>query len=452
MQVLQETTETPGGRAMIFMPPGSAKSTYSSVVMPTWYMGHRPGAQIILASYADDLAKKLGRKARQIVSSGRYQQIFNTALSKTSSAAEQWALENGSEYMAGGLLSGLTGNRADGLVVDDPTKGRKEAESPTNSETIWDAYQDDARTRLKPNAWRIFVMTRWDERDLAGRVLPDDWAGESGRILCKDGHYWNVVCLPAIADRADDPLGRPIGGLLWPEWFPEHHWKEFQNNPRSWLSLFQQKPTAQEGTYFKREWFNRYDKLPANLTIYMSGDFAVSEGDGDYTELGVWGVDPQQNLYALDWWSGQRSADVWITELLALVRTWRPLWFIGEGGVIRKAVEPFLRKCMEEQKTYVACEWLPASGDKPAMARNFQALASVGKVHLPRTEWGERLLDQLMRFPNGKHDDAVDACSLFGRFIDKTFAATVKAKPAVPCFDAPLLMKDFEPKRRGEMA
>jgi len=452
MNALQETMETPDGAAMIFMPPGSAKSTYCSVVGPSWYLGKNPGSQIILASYADDLAKKMGRRTRQIVSSERYQQIMQTALSKSSSAAEQWALTNGSEYMAGGILSGLTGNRADGLIIDDPTKGRKEAESPTNSQTIWDAYQDDARTRLKPHAWRIIVMTRWDMLDLAGRILPEHWNGESGKILCRDGRVWTIICLPAMADRADDPLGRPIGGLLWPEWFPKSHWDEFKLNPRSWLSLFQQKPTAEEGTYFRKEWFNRYTRLPEQMSVYMSGDFATKLEDGtdpDWTEIGVWGVDPLGNIYALDWWCAQTTSDIWVEQLLDRVDRFEPQWFIGEGGQIRRSVEPWLKKQMHERKTYVACEWLPADGNKPAMARSFQAMASVGKVYFPHTDWAEHVLDQLMRFPNGSHDDAVDTCSLFGRFISRTWAPTVKPAPAVPDFAAPIPVSAFQDRPRG---
>jgi len=114
---LEEISSTPHGRLMVFMPPGSAKSTYASVVFPTWYMGKRPGARLILTSYGSDLARRHGRRARQIVRSRAYQSLFGTALSADSSAADEWALTNGSEYMAGGILSGITGNRAHGLLI-----------------------------------------------------------------------------------------------------------------------------------------------------------------------------------------------------------------------------------------------------------------------------------------------------------------------------------------------
>lgn len=426
-RALQACIEKPGGRLMVLMPPGSAKSTYMSVVTPTWIMGRQPRYQVILTSYGDELAIKHARRARQIVQSKRFAEIFDIELAKGQTAADQWKLTNESEYMASGILAGLTGNRGDLLLVDDPLRGREAAESQTQRDKVWDAYQDDARSRLKPGGSRAMTLTRWHEDDPAGRLLPKDWAGESGPILCSDGHVWQVICLPALADRADDPLGRSMGEGLWPEWFGPGHWEEFKFPPRSWLSLYQQKPTSEQGTFFKREWFEpqRYEVAPEpqHLSIYLTGDFAVTESDGDFTELAVWGVDHQDNVYALDWWYGQNTADVWIRELLNRVDRFKPLWFVGETGPIRRAVEPYLQKAMTERQLFVACEWLPhGTANKEANARSFQALASVGKVRFPRLAWAERAIDQLLRFPTGRHDDVVDACSLFGRMLERTWA------------------------------
>lgn len=450
METLQRISETPNGRVMVFMPPGSAKSTYASVVFPAWFLGRCPGKQVILASYATNLAKKHGRRTRQLVATPRYREIFETTLAKDQSAANEWALTNNSEYMAGGILAGLTGNRADGLIVDDPVAGRDEAESEVIRAKTKDAYNDDARTRLKPGGWRALIQTRWHEDDLAGSILPEKWAGESGPITCRDGHIWEVICLPAECDRSDDPLGRSLGEGLWPEWFTPGHWDEFKSSPRSWLSLYQQKPTAEQGSFFKREWVRYYNELPEELSQYMTGDFAVSEDKGDFTDMGNFGVDSQGNVYVHDWWFGQTTADAWINALLNKVVAHKPLWFVGEGGVIRRSVEPFLKKEMENRRTYVALEWLASSHDKPSQARSFQALMSAGKVYWPKpskeTAWVERVIDQLLRFPSGKYDDAVDACSLFGRFIDKVWNAVEIPKKKEIQFDAPLVIQDFEPR------
>ncbi|MBU2713718.1 terminase large subunit domain-containing protein [Zooshikella harenae] len=116
-------------RVMLFMPPGSAKSTYASVVFPTWFMGRNPSKNIISTSYGSDLAKKFGRKCRAITRSEAFEKVFNTTLNQDNQAVDNWSLTNGATYMAGGILSGITGNRADGLIIDDPVKGHEQAES-----------------------------------------------------------------------------------------------------------------------------------------------------------------------------------------------------------------------------------------------------------------------------------------------------------------------------------
>lgn len=196
---------------MGLMPPGSAKSTYTSVVFPTHYLGRFQKRSIIVASYGSELPKKFGRRARSIVQQPIFRRIFDSELSEESAAVDEWSLSNGSEWMAAGILTGITGNRADGIIWDDLIKGREQADSELVRNKTWDAYFDDLLTRKKPNAFEIGIVTRWHEDDPAGRILPEDYNGETGWIKCRDGNDWYVVCLPAICERADDPLGRKIG-------------------------------------------------------------------------------------------------------------------------------------------------------------------------------------------------------------------------------------------------
>ncbi|WP_321913569.1 terminase large subunit domain-containing protein [Paraburkholderia sp. J11-2] len=251
LETMERVSKTPHGRAMFFMPPGSAKSTYASVVFPSRYLGAEKNRKVILASYGDDLARKMGRRTRSIIKQKRFKGIFDCELTTESSAAQEFSLTNGSEYIATGILGGVTGNRANGIIIDDPVKGREQADSPTIRDKTWDAYNDDLKTRLIPGGWVVIIQTRWHEEDLAGRILPEDWKGESGPILCRDGNVWEVVCLQAKCEVQNDPLGRKIGDYLWPEWFTEKHWSQFQKNVRTWTSLYQQLPRPLDGTLFK---------------------------------------------------------------------------------------------------------------------------------------------------------------------------------------------------------
>lgn len=188
------------------------------------------------------------------------------------------------------------------------------------------------------------------------------------------------------------------------------------------------------GFLFKREWMLRYERLPAELNVYMSGDFAVTQGEGDFTEIAVWGVDSRGTVYALDWWAGQEQADVWVSVLIDKAQRWKPIAFVGETGQIRRAIEPMLRKTMRDRQVYVACEWLAHEGNKVAHASSMMGLMSAGAVLWPadpNVKWVDRIINQLCNFTgeDGRIDDAVDACSLFARYIHRTWNAQETKQP-----------------------
>jgi hypothetical protein len=264
MQAIQRCIETARGRLMIFAPPGSAKSTYASVVAPAWAMGRKPNTQIILGSYGTSIAAKQSRKVRSIVRNPNYTSLWaeRPTLAEDQRAVDDWQLTNGSSMMAAGLLAGITGNRADGVIIDDPVANREQADSAAIREKIYNEFLDTAMTRAKPKMWAIIIQTRWHEEDLAGAILPADYNGESGRIKCRDSQTWEVLCIPAEAEREDDVLGRKPGEFLWPEWFPASHWTTWRDNPRAartWAALYQQRPAPFSGIHFNREMFKRYD-------------------------------------------------------------------------------------------------------------------------------------------------------------------------------------------------
>lgn len=416
-------------RLMVFMPPGSAKSTYASVLFPVWFMGRKRRRNTILGTYASDLARKIGRRARSVVKQPTYSEIFGVGLSPDSAAADEWALTNDNEFMGGGILSGITGNRADLLLIDDPIKGRQDADSETIRTRTRAEYDDSLLTRLKPGGRVVLIQTRWHEDDLAGSILPEAYDGQSGPILCRDGQTWEVICIPAEAEHADDPLGRTPGQMLWPEWFGSGHWNTYRANARTWSALYQQRPAPDAGSYFQSAWFHRYtpDELPRDLRKYGTSDYAVTEDGGDWTVHRVWGVDSKSHLWLLPGgYRAQAASDGWIEGLLDLMAHHKPFAWFGEGGVIQKAVEPMLRRRMFERKVHCRLEWLASISDKPTRARGFQSRAAMGMVHFPAGPEGDAILGEYTRFPAGRYDDDVDNGSMIGRALDMTHPAIVK--------------------------
>lgn len=272
MQAIQRCMETPRGRTIILEPPGSGKSTYGAVLAPAWGMGKWPGYQVILGSYATGIAVKQSRKVRAIARNPQYTSLWEgkPTLTEDQRAVDDWQLSNGSSLMAAGLLAGITGNRCDFLILDDPVANREQADSATIREKTYNEYIDTAMTRAKPKMSVLMIQTRWHESDLAGSILPEQYNGESGMIKCRDGQVWEVLCIPARAEREDDVLGRKIGEYLWTEWFSREHWATWEDNPRArrtWAALYQQRPSPDSGLHFSREMFKRFDLDKARADV-----------------------------------------------------------------------------------------------------------------------------------------------------------------------------------------
>ena len=417
-------------RLMVFMPPGAAKSTIGSMVFPTYYLGRSPNKSIIACSYNSDLAASFGRRCRQIIRSDEYYQTFGLGLNKENTAADEWRLTNGSSYNAFGLLSGVTGRRAHGIIIDDPMKGREAADSKTQRDKVYETYLSDVTTRLFPGGFIIWILTRWHDDDPVGRILPDDWDGKTGNVIDKNGEEWFVLSLEAECTRADDPLGREIGEFLWTDWFPLEHWLgvKARQNARNWSALFQQRPTPDTGLYFTTDMIQYYDwdeskpncGAPAHLDFYGASDYATKDGEGDYTVHGVAGYDKNDQLWIVDWWRMQTTTAVWVEMVLELARKWEPVLWAEEKGQILNSVEPFLIQRMKKTKTRLPRSPMASTKSKLARSQSIRGMMEMKQVFIPRNApWTKDLVSELLKFDGNDTnvDDQVDVMSLFGRII-----------------------------------
>lgn len=215
--------------------------------------------------------------------------------------------------------------------------------------------------------------------------------------------------------------------------------KKIEMQETFWAQMLME-PRAADQAYIKREWFRWYDRPETaqgmqdfirgrNLRCYGASDYAVTANGGDWTVHGVVGVDPQDDIYILDWWRGQTESHVWVEEFINLVARYKPLMWAEENGQIIKSIGPFITQRMRERRTYCMREQFTSASDKPARARAFQARAAMGKVHLPfDAPWLADLLMVVLSFPLGKHDDDMDVLGLVGRMLDTMIGG--KAKPA----------------------
>ena len=415
-------------RLFIFAPPGHAKSTYGSWLFPAWYLGRHPRNNLILATHTLQFSERWGRKIRNLFplpewpfSRARgFQEDVRVA--DDSAAAGQWGTNLGGEFFGVGVGGAVTGRRAHGVIIDDPIKGREDADSEATRDKLWEWYKADLHTRLLPDAWIVGYWTRWHEDDPAGRILPEGFAGKSGVYKGSDGETWEVLSLPALAEE-NDALGRNVGEPLWPGMFSDVMLaaeKELQGE-RNWSALYQQRPSPEQGDYFQRDWFKFYGVMPnvATMKIYGASDYAVTKGGGDYTVHGVCGVDQNDDLYILDWWRGQVDSFEAVNQWANMVSKWRPITWAEDKAQIEKTLGPVINKRQRELGVYVHREQMSVwRADKEARAQAIRGRASQGKVYIPsNASWVSDFLSELLVFPNGKNDDQVDVAGLMGRML-----------------------------------
>lgn len=413
---------------MLHAPPGSAKSTYLSVLFPPYYLGRFPQNSILAATHSQEFAQRWGRKVRNdILLDGL---TLGVSVSQDNSASDRWSLTAGGEYYGVGAGVGISGFRADLGMCDDLFGSREDAYSETVREKRWDWYRDDFCGRLKPGAKRVLMNTRWHEEDVAGREIARIRAGVvRGKI----------IDIPAVAE-PDDALGRKVGEYLWDE--PDgYNYGSFlrarrkEVSPMMWSALYQQRPAPEEGDYFKAEWLKPYDKPPARdtLRIYMGSDYAVTADGGDYTVHAVVGLDPEGRMYLLDLWRKQAASDVWVEAFCDLVREWKPMAAAEEQGQIKSGVGPFLVRRMRERQAYVVREQFPTRGDKAIRAQSMRGRMASEGLYVPiNAPWLADLRSELLSFPAGRFDDQVDALGLVGQLLDRMLAGDVPraAQPA----------------------
>ena len=185
----RKTEKVPVRNVLITMPPRHGKSTYGSVIFPTYFMAKKPNRFIMSTSYNSQLATDFGRQVRDLAKEPQVEQVFpDFEMSQDSRAVDQWRTTCGGAAYFIGVGGTTSGRAANLLLLDDPLKSREDAESATQRNKIWNYYVSALSTRLQPDIdnippAQIVILTRWHPDDPAGRLMEtDDWKEVDGFI------------------------------------------------------------------------------------------------------------------------------------------------------------------------------------------------------------------------------------------------------------------------------
>lgn len=400
-------------RIIITVSVRHGKSVLGSEWLPAWYLSLFPYHDVIHATYEAEFAANWGRKVKNILNANA--KTLGVKISQDSSAAKSWRMgyyDDNGEYRQGGGMhtcgvgGPITGRGANLFIVDDPVKNAEEANSEVYRQKMWDWWTMTARTRLEPGGSIVFIMARWHEDDLAGRLIQH--AKDT-----PDADQWEVINLPAIAE-ADDALGREIGAPLWPERYDAKALKQIENTVGEYTfsALYQQRPAPLEGGLFKTKYLRYYSINGDYVTLHRdtgderyplrklqnedsegcwffgTADLALStREEADNSAIGIWGVTPKGDIFLKHLWKGKEEAPVVQDKLVAMYHQ-HGLRFMGiEKAHYGAAVIQRLRREVDPRKRIVIKELVPDT-DKVTRALNAVVQFENGMIFLPdKAEW-----------------------------------------------------------------
>lgn len=413
---LVEALNTPDSRLIISMPPQEGKSVRVANDFPVWALTQNPELRIVTASYGQALANRNGRAVRNRIME---HPELGLTIARDNGSVSEWTLagHNGG-LLSVGIGAGVTGRPADMMIIDDPIKDQQEADSAIIRQNIWDWWTSTASTRLAPGAPVIMILTRWHEDDLAGRML-----------TAEDGKIWKVLNIPAEADHdpnkgETDPLDRAPGEFMKSaRGRTEAQWRSIKKRvgSRVWNALYQGHPSATEGNMFIREQWQRYGnklwvekdgvcRIPnGSGKLLMSWDMAFKDTkDADFVVGQIW-LERGPNAFLLDQVRDRMSFTQTQHAVEGLIAKWPQATIkLVEDKANGTAILDVLKA---KYPGFIA---ISPKESKEARAAAVTPFVEASNVWLPEPKiapWIEGLIDEAASFPNGTHDDQVDALS-----------------------------------------
>lgn len=421
---------------LLSVPPQFGKSTTVSETLPSYYLGKNPKDKIIICGYNEDFAIRFGRRNLEKIQEFGAKIFPELHLAQSPCSNVEFETTDKGRCISRGILSGLTGNTADLFIIDDPIKNRQEAMSETTANVVWNEYLNSVRTRIKPGGKLIIIATRWAENDLIGMIL-------------KNEKHYKVINIPCECDEPEnDPLGRKLGEALCPEIGRGNAWlKDFKSvyvskeGSMAWTSLYQGRPTALQGNIVKREWWKFYDKLPEDIPYWaISVDANFKDGDdNDFAAVQVWGK-LGHSYYLIDLVKQHLS---FLTTLDAIRMFLEKYPKVGLIFIEDKANGSALINVLS--KEFEGVIPINPQGGKSSRLQAVSPAIERGDVWLPKfASFTQDFIDEFAAFPNGSHDDQVDAATqMLNRmiYVDAEIVTNVSIKTRLYRIDQ---LQDFE--------
>jgi len=427
-QIFKDVIDGKKKRVIINIAPRMGKSEFSSYLFPAWFLGQYPEKKIIMATHTAGLSEDFGRRVRNLIDSDEYKEVFpKTLVADDQKAAGKWSTSAGGQYYAVGVGGALAGRGADLFVIDDPHSEQDiKANSRATFDNAWSWFQTGPLQRLMPGGAIIVIMTRWSLVDLTGRLI-------NFQIKNPEADPWEIVELPAIL---------PSGKSLWPEQWPieQLEQKKTAMDPRYWNAQYMQQPTSEAAAMVKRsDWriWEPDDPPPCEFVIQSWDTAHETKNTSDYSACTTWGVwyneeeGNRPSIMLLDAFKDRMAFPELKETALKHYKEWRPDAFLVEK---KAAGAPLIQEF--RRMGIPVDEFSPSRGnDKIARLNAVSDLFASGAVWAPDRRWARDVIEEVVAFPVGEHDDYVDTMTqALLRFRNGGFITLPSDEPDEPRF------------------
>lgn len=410
-------------RLIINMPPRMLKSTVVSVAWPAWVLGRQPTKRIMAASYAQVLSTKHSTDCRLVMESPWYGRVFpRTRLSRDQNEKDKFVTtERGYRLAVSVGGGGGIGEGGDILIVDDPLNPLQ-AGHRTQREAVNEWFDHTFVSRLddKQRGAIVLVMQRLHAQDL------------SGHLLEKGG--WEHLCLPAIAPTAvtiskgNFCYSRAEGEALHAAREPMAVLARVKHELGSanFNTQYQQAPVAMKGTLIKPHWFSRFTlaELLGDGRCVQSWDTAIKAGAGHDASACATFVVKDGVHYLIDMLAVRVEYPALKRLIVSHAERFAPERVLIEDKASGQSLLQDLRR-----ETDLAVIGMGAHEDKVTRLTRVTPLMEAGKVALPTTApWLAEFEAEFFAFPDGVHDDQVDAVS---QYLNWVRSSVSRANPSV---------------------
>ena len=403
-------------RLAIAMPPQHSKSSLVTVALPVWLTIRNPKLRIFVVNAEKELSKTFGIQIRQLMRNiGHY---YGMAVSDVQSSNTSLMFTKNGELCGGsikltGISGGISGRPTDILIIDDPYKGIEKEFTPTALNHSWRDYSSLIEQRARTKTKMILLHTRWHSEDIQGRLLADDYQRSK----------YEFIQLSAIAGE-NDILGRKPGEPLWPQYYDLEFYldKERTMGERQFQAIYQQQPLDLTSNFFftdKIIWEehplgNKYyqaDCRSYDMAYTGQQEALESNTDADYT-AGCEAFKISNYHYHFQDFLYQRLGKRNINYIQSVARhDGLNREILIETGTKGGAAKELFRLWDEDYLSEYPCIQSEPWGTKADRATALANAMFDGKIHIHCNDLDlkKELLSQLKAFPNGKHDDLVDA-------------------------------------------